>query len=144
MVTNMSRAHAWIADWSSQRGKPAQCQPWCGHQGVGEQHTHENDIDEEPLYTTFGDRELLIRQIARDDADVVCPVPVARGGPPNEVEVRGHAGAAGRARVAEREGTGFGRITQQPFVQRPPPWTAGPVIARRVQKTPPQLPTHER
>ena len=122
-------AHAWIADWAAQRGKPAQRQPWCGHQGVGEQHTNQNHIHEEPLDATFGDSEILVRQIARDDADIVCAVPIARRGPPDEVEVRSHARAAGLAGIAECERSGFGRIAQQPFVQRPPPWAARPGVA---------------
>jgi hypothetical protein len=43
-------------------GQASQCQPWCGHQGVGEQHAKKNYGDEEPLYDVR-DGEILVRQI---------------------------------------------------------------------------------
>ncbi len=105
-----SHANPWVADCAAQRGEPAQRQPWCGHQGVGEQDAQKNHIDEEPLYPTFGDCEILVRQIARDDADIVCAIPVAHRGAPDEVEVRSDAGAAGLTDIAERKRPSFGRI----------------------------------
>ena len=111
---------------------------------MGEQHANQNHIHEEPLDATFGDSEIHVRQITPDDAGIVCAVPIARCGPPDEVEVCSHARAAGLTAMAEGERSGFGRVAQQPFVQRPPPWAAGPGVALRVQKPPPQLPAHER
>ena len=108
-----------------------------------EQHAKKNHIDEEPLDTTFANGEVLVGQIPADDADIVGSVPVACGGPPDEVEVRRHAGTAGLTGIAEGERAGFGRIAQQPFIQGTPPWAARPEIALRVEKPSPQLPTHE-
>jgi hypothetical protein len=77
---------------------------------VGEQHTKKNHVHEEPLHTTFGDSEVLERQITLGDADIVCAVPIARCGPPDEVEMRNHARAAGLTGIAECERAGLGRI----------------------------------
>ena len=134
---------AWITDRPGHGCKPAQREPRCGHQGVGEKHPNKNHVDEKPFHAAFVGREGLVSQIAFDDAGVVGAVPVARGGSPDEVEVCSDRGAAGLAGMAEGERAGFGGVAQQRFVQRPPPRAAWPWIALWVQKPPAQLPTHE-
>src|SRR5689334_7280817 len=70
-------------------------------------------------------------------------VPAARGGCQDEFQVCRHTRAAGLTGIAERERAGFGRIVQQPFVEGPPPWAAGPGIALWIQQSTAELPAHE-
>ena len=122
----------------------ASASPRRGDHRVGVEDPNQHQVDEEPLDAAFARRQLFVFEITADDAHVVRPIPACGARTPDELQPGGDRVRARRAGMAEGQRTSFADVAEQALVDRPPPWASRRRGVDRVEKSSPQLPSHER